>query len=1532
MTADEQRSGGPQQDQHQPPQAESPSPPNSVSNNSTTTNEGSLTIADREPYQTPPETTDPLHEILEEDGTAAELQRIATALSRHQTRPNTSATAAADPTLDPTSRSFDVTKWVRHFVAQLSAQEGFEAPELGVLFRGLDVYGEGRALQVQETVDSVLSAPARALKELFSGRGKGAPAAKGDGRRHILHGFNGVLQSGELLAVLGRPGSGCSTFLKTLCGELHGLSVSDKSAIHYNGTPQRAMKREFKGEVIYNQEVDKHFPHLTVGQTLEFAAAMRTPADRLGDLSRAEYCAYIARVVMAVFGLSHTYHTKVGNDYVRGVSGGERKRVSIAEMMVAGSPLCAWDNSTRGLDSASALRFVQALRLSSDLGRHAHAVAMYQASQAIYDVFDKATVLYDGRQIFFGKARDARGYFERMGWECPARQTTGDFLTAVTNPEERVARAGWEKKVPRTAEEFEKAWLASPEFAELQREMAEFDAEFASGSSQGDGLATLRATKHRRQARHARRASPHMLTIPMQIAHNTKRAYRRIWGDLSATVIQIIANIILGLIIGSIFYGNVAEGTASFDGKGAVLFMAILLNALTAIAEIESLYAQRPIVEKHASYAFYHPATEAAAGIVADVPVKFPAAVVFNLVAYFLAGLRRTPEQFFLFFLVSFITTFVMSAVFRTLAAITKTVAQAMALAGVLVLALIMYTGYIIPVPQMHPWFGWIRWINPIFYAFEILIANEFHGREFICSQLVPPISPPVGHAWVCAVTGAVAGRPTVNGDAYIAAMYQYTYEHVWRNLGILFAFLVGFMVIYLAAVEFNSSTASTAEALVFPRWDIPAYLDPKRQGTSQDEETGSGTEADKTGIPQTVPADPNNGSDNGTTTTARPSTGIEPQTSLFTWHNVVYDIPIKPDTKATLSDGSNTSSSKSTRRLLDHVDGWVKPGTLTALMGASGAGKTTLLDVLAQRTSLGVITGDMLVDGRARGADFQRRTGYVQQQDLHLDTSTVRESLRFSALLRRPPSVPLAEKYAFVEDVIVMLGMQEYANAVVGVPGSGLNVEQRKLLTIGVELVAKPKLLLFLDEPTSGLDSQSAWAICVFLRKLADAGQAVLCTIHQPNALLFQQFDRLLFLAKGGRTVYFGDVGANSGSLLGYFERNGARKCGAEENPAEYMLEIVAEGVNDEGRDWHDVWRGSGEYEEVQRELERMETMGRGTTVKSGEDNDNGGEFAMPLGAQVAAVTKRIFQQYWRMPAYVLPKFGLGIMAGLFIGFTFWKSENDEAGMRNIIFSVFMVTTIFTTLVQQILPLFITQRSLYEVRERPSKTYSWRAFLFANIAVEIPYQIITGILTFASFYYPVVGIQASSRQGLVLLFMIQLFIYASAFAHMTIVALPDAQAAAAIVILLTMMSTIFSGVLQTRTALPGFWSFMYRVSPFTYWISGIVSTALHDRPVDCSATENLVFDPPPGKSCVEYLAPLADQALGTLQNPMDTAACRYCPFKVADQFLAGVDIYWDDRWRNFGIMWAYIVFDVVVAVGLYYLFRVRGVGRMRKN
>lgn len=331
------------------------------------------------------------------------------------------------------------------------------------------------------------------------------------------------------------------------------------------------------------------------------------------------------------------------------MSGGERKRVSIAEMALARAPILAWDNSTRGLDSATALTFTRSLRQTANLAGSAHAVAIYQASQAIYDLFDRAIVLYEGRQIYFGSVGRAKAYFEEMGWFCPVRQTTGDFLTSVTNPAERQARDGYANNVPRTPDEFEKYWQRSPDYAKLQQEIKAYEEEFPMGE-QGQ-LEQLRDAKHEQQAKHSRPSSPFVASIGMQIRLNAKRAYHRMINDSAATFTPVVANVIMALIIGSVFYGT-PDATIGFTSKGAVLFFAVLLNALSAISEINSLYSQRPIVEKHASYAFYHPWTEAMAGIVLDIPIKFMQAVAFNLVLYFLAGLRREPSQFFIFFLV----------------------------------------------------------------------------------------------------------------------------------------------------------------------------------------------------------------------------------------------------------------------------------------------------------------------------------------------------------------------------------------------------------------------------------------------------------------------------------------------------------------------------------------------------------------------------------------------------------------------------------------------------------------------------------------------------------------------------------------------------------------------------------------------------------------------------------------------------------------------------------------------------------------
>ena len=485
-------------------------------------------------------------------------------------------------------------------------------------------------------------------------------------------------------------------------------------------------------------------------------------------------------------------------------------------------------------------------------------------------------------------------------------------------------------------------------------------------------------------------------------------------------------------------------------------------------------------------------------------------------------------------------------------------------------------------------------------------MINEFGGRSFPCSNFVPGGLEIYNNAplrsRICSQKGAVAGQDFIDGETYINTTYEYYSPHLWRNFGILCAFFVGFFVLYVFCSELIRAKPSKGEVLVFPRGKIPAFA--KNIRKEDPEEVIASEKGAVAREPQASTA------------------AIVRQTSIFHWENVCFDIKIK---------GTE-------RRILDSVDGWVKPGTLTALMGVTGAGKTSLLDVLANRVTIGIVSGEMLIDGRLCDDSFQRKTGYVQQQDLHLETSTVREALVFSALLRQPATIPRQEKIAYVEEIIHMLGIEEYADAVVGVVGEGLNVEQRKRLTIGVELAAKPDLLLFFDEPTSGLDSQTAWSICTLMRNLADHGQAVLCTIHQPSAMLMQQFDRLLFLAKGGRTVYFGDLGPNMETLIKYFEDKGSLKCPQNTNPAEWMLEVIGAAPGSHAdRDWAEQWTNSAERAEMHRELAEMK---KELSKKPVPLRIAGyGEFAMPLWYQFLICIRRMFQQYWRSPSYLFAK-----------------------------------------------------------------------------------------------------------------------------------------------------------------------------------------------------------------------------------------------------------------------------------------------------
>lgn len=705
------------------------------------------------------------------------------------------------------------------------------------------------------------------------------------------------------------------------------------------------------------------------------------------------------------------------------------------------------------------------------------------------------------------------------------------------------------------------------------------------------------------------------MSFPRQVTACVKREFWLLWGDKTTLYTKVFIIISNGLIVGSLFYGQ-PENTEGAFSRGGALFFSILFLGWLQLTELMKAVSGRAVVARHKDYAYYRPSAVSIARVVADLPVIFVQVVLFGIIMYFMTNLTVTASRFFIYLLFVYVTTIMLTALYRLFASVSPEIDTAVRFSGIALNLLVIYTGYVIPKTQLlskYIWFGWMYWINPIAYSFEAVLSNEFAGRTMQCApeQLVPQGSGIDPAYQGCPIAGAQIGSTEVSGSAYIGTQYNYSRSHLWRNFGVVIAFTVLYILLAVIATELFDFSAGGGGALAFKKSKRAknqvkeaAPADEEKAGIAEDSSSSTKKEA---GMGESGDSDKEN----------EALEQITKSESIFTWRDVEYTVPYLGGEK----------------KLLNKVNGYAKPGVMVALMGASGAGKTTLLNTLAQRQSMGVVSGEMFVDGRELDGAFQRNTGFCLQGDLHDGTATIREALEFSAILRQDASVPRSEKIAYVDKIIDLLELNDLQDAII----SSLGVEQRKRLTIGVELAAKPSLLLFLDEPTSGLDSQSAYSIVRFLKKLAHAGQAIVCTIHQPSSVLIQQFDMILALNPGGNTFYFGPVGENGKDVIKYFSERGV-DCPPSKNVAEFILETAARPV--QGKDgkkinWNQEWRNSQQAKDVIQEIEGLK-LSRSKTQPEGKRKEQEKEYAAPVGVQCTELLKRTFKQYWRDPSYL--------------------------------------------------------------------------------------------------------------------------------------------------------------------------------------------------------------------------------------------------------------------------------------------------------
>lgn len=633
--------------------------------------------------------------------------------------------------------------------------------------------------------------------------------------------------------------------------------------------------------------------------------------------------------------------------------------------------------------------------------------------------------------------------------------------------------------------------------------------------------------------------------------------------------------------------------------------------------------------------------------------------------------------------------------------------------------------------------------------------------------------------------------------------------------------------------------------------------------------------------------------------------TQIAKSESIFTWRDVQYTVPYQ---------GGE-------RKLLNGVNGYAKPGYMVALMGASGAGKTTLLNTLSQRQKTGIVGGEMHVDGRPLGKEFARNTGFCEQMDLHDGTATIREALIFSAVLRQDRNIPRSEKIAYVDTVIDLLELHDIQDAIVG----SLGVEQRKRLTIGVELAAKPSLLLFLDEPTSGLDSQSAFSIIRFLKKLASAGQAIVCTIHQPSSVLIQQFDMVCALNPGGNTFYFGPIGHNGKDIIKYFGDRGV-KCPPNKNVAEFLLETAAKSpkrADGTKIDWNEEWRNSPQAKDVIEEIDGLKRQRSRTSEDAGDD---GTEFAAPVWEQTVMVTKRLFTQYWRSPSYLYGKLFTAFIVGVFNGFTFYSLGNSIQDMQNRMFTSFLILTIPPTAVNAVVPKFYQNMALWQAREYPSRIYGWFAFTTAQVVAEIPMAIICSVVYWLIWYWPTGLPTDSSTAGYVFLMTLLFYLFMNSWGQWICAFAPSFTVISNVLPFFFVMFSLFNGVVRPYSMLPVFWKYwMYYVNPSTYWIGGVLAATLDGIPVECEVSETARFNVPAGQTCTSYAGAFATSSGGYLLNPDATADCQYCPYSTGNGYLSTLNIKASNKWRDFGVFLAFVISNWALVYFFIYTVRVKG-------
>ncbi|XP_031274859.1 pleiotropic drug resistance protein 3-like [Pistacia vera] len=1145
---------------------------------------------------------------------------------------------------------------------------GVELPSVEVRYKNLRVEAESQIVQ-GKPIPTLWNS----LKSSFSVFSRLPGSKSTEAKINIINDVSGIIKPGRITLLLGPPGCGKTTLLKALAGNLH-KSLKVTGEISYNGytldefVPQKTS--------AYISQEDLHIAEMTVRETLDFSARCQgttSRADIMMEVSRREKEAGIVPdtdidaykkaisvegltrslqtdYVLKILGLDICTDTTVGNVMRRGISGGQKKRMTTGEMIVGPTKVLLMDEISKGLDSSTAYQIVACLEQMVHIIDTTALISLLQPALETFELFDDIILMAEGKIVYQGPRDQVVEFFEDCGFRCPERKGVADFLQEVISRKDQ-AQYWYRIKDPYN-------YVSVDMFCRKFKE-----------SSLGKKLDEDLSVPFNKSESHKVALSFDMYSISKWQLFKAcmSREFLLMKRNSFIYVFKTVQIIIIAVITTTVFLRTRMDiDTVHASYYMGDMFFALMTLLVDGIPELSLTTARLPVFFKQKEMQFYPAWAYAIPSAILKIPLSVIESVAWTCLTYYVIGYTPQASRFFRQLILLFAVHFTSLSMFQFLASVCQTVTAATTAGCFALLLVTIFGGFIIKHPSMPIWLKWGFWVSPLTYGEIGLSVNEF---------LAP--------RWQKMLSTNV----TIRKEILDSHGLNYEGYHFWISLGALIGFALLFNAGFVLALSFLKSRSSSPAM-------ISEETIAKMQG-SQSSNDGELVEEKTGNLPHLE------------SFKGRMVLPFEPLTITF------QDVKYFVDTPLEMREQGFADKKL---QLLSGVTGALRPAVLTALMGVSGAGKTTLLDVLAGRKTTGYIEGDIKIGGYPKVQEtFARVSGYCEQTDIHSPQITIEESLIFSAWLRLSPQIDSKIKAAFVNEVLEIIELDEIKDSLVGLPGnSGLSTEQRKRLTIAIELVANPSII-FMDEPTIGLDARAAAIVMRAVTNAVDTGRAIVCTIHQPSMDIFDVFDELILLKRGGRIIYSGALGRHSRNLIGYFENiPGVPRIRDNYNPATWILELSSPSAEVElGLDFAEIYKTSALNEKNKALVRALSTP-----PPNSIDLDFSSHFVQNFWGQFKCCLWKQHLSYWRSPSYNLFRIVHVIITSFLFGALFWNQGTNIDDQQNLfnIFGAFYVAVIFIGMnnCSTIISYVATERTIM-YREKFAGMYSPWAYAFAQ-------------------------------------------------------------------------------------------------------------------------------------------------------------------------------------------------------------------------